>query len=88
MTVKNNRYLVTIEEVRNVWSHYLAISSSAALTDNKLVIVLDIPLINSIVDIYRVIDLVLLNIRVIEGLQSSDKNWVAYHTLETSIFAK
>ena len=82
--------LLTMDPMTNLWSFYQIISSRTAIIDNKLVIILEIPLINRLekLDIYRVTNLP-LPISGVKNkkLRESNRNWVANYDLETNIFA-
>ena len=65
--------LLAMEPLTNLWSFYQIVSSNAVIIDNKLVILLNIPLIDRSdkMDIYRVINLPLPNLKIRDKQQKN-----------------
>ena len=81
---------LAIDPIINLWSLYQIISSKAMILDNKLVTVLDIPLVDrkEKMDIYRVINLPLPNLKMRNyRVRHPNKFMVANYELETEFFA-
>ena len=78
-----------IDPTRNLWSFYQAIRCSTVFMDNKIVMLLNIPLINAVemMEIYEVINLPLPDLKLTKPVKGKEKPWVAFYEVETTAIA-